>query len=98
MSTDEHGWEGAFSLRIPQKLMHQMVRRQYSLDSPSYPCPSVVSIELFRLRVDAAIHFEFSRRLQSPTNSQNANGFSSNQRTVLWVLWLTYGSLYFCRT
>jgi sugar phosphate permease len=23
--------------------------------------------------------------------------FSSQQRTVLWVLWLTYGSLYFCR-
>jgi sugar phosphate permease len=24
-------------------------------------------------------------------------GFSSGQRTVLWVLWLTYGSFYFCR-
>jgi sugar phosphate permease len=23
--------------------------------------------------------------------------FSSNQRVVLWVLWLTYGSFYFCR-
>jgi len=24
-------------------------------------------------------------------------GFTSSQRTVLWVLWLTYGSFYFCR-
>ena len=23
--------------------------------------------------------------------------FSSGQRTMLWVLWLTYGSFYFCR-
>lgn len=32
-------------------------------------------------------------------NSRAANDtrFSSQQRTVLWVLWLTYGSLYFCR-
>ncbi len=27
----------------------------------------------------------------------NETRFSSQQRTVLWVLWLTYGSLYFCR-
>jgi MFS transporter, OPA family, glycerol-3-phosphate transporter len=27
----------------------------------------------------------------------NDTRFSSQQRTVLWVLWLTYGSLYFCR-
>jgi MFS transporter, OPA family, glycerol-3-phosphate transporter len=27
----------------------------------------------------------------------DARAFSSPQRTVLWVLWLTYGSFYFCR-
>jgi sugar phosphate permease len=31
------------------------------------------------------------------TRSDSSESFSSNQRTVLWVLWLTYGSLYFCR-
>lgn len=33
--------------------------------------------------------------MNSPTNTDSR--FSSQQRTVLWVLWLTYGSLYFCR-
>lgn len=38
--------------------------------------------------------------MTNETNSRAANEtrFSSQQRTVLWVLWLTYGSLYFCRT
>ncbi|MEO5802320.1 MAG: MFS transporter [Verrucomicrobiota bacterium] len=30
-----------------------------------------------------------------PANKETR--FSTQQRTVLWVLWLTYGSLYFCR-
>ncbi|MDO8541702.1 MAG: MFS transporter [Opitutaceae bacterium] len=34
----------------------------------------------------------------NPTFSTHANDrFSSGQRTALWVLWLTYGSFYFCR-
>jgi MFS transporter, OPA family, glycerol-3-phosphate transporter len=35
--------------------------------------------------------------LNSTTHSKPADVFSSGQRTVLWVLWLTYGSFYFCR-
>ncbi|MEO5802981.1 MAG: hypothetical protein ABIR24_05590 [Verrucomicrobiota bacterium] len=29
--------------------------------------------------------------------ANNETRFSSQQRTVLWVLWLSYGSRYFCR-
>jgi len=35
--------------------------------------------------------------LNSTTQNGAAQTFSSNQRAVLWVLWLTYGSFYFCR-
>jgi sugar phosphate permease len=31
------------------------------------------------------------------TSSEAHTAFSSEQRLVLWVLWLTYGSFYFCR-
>jgi len=39
--------------------------------------------------------FGFPDGLHLP--SANETRFSSDQRTVLWVLWLTYGSFYFCR-
>lgn len=35
--------------------------------------------------------------MNSTTRDNTSNGFSLDQRAVLWVLWLTYGSLYFCR-
>jgi sugar phosphate permease len=38
------------------------------------------------------------RGLHAPARSiRTAAPFSSDQRVVLWVLWLTYGSFYFCR-
>jgi MFS transporter, OPA family, glycerol-3-phosphate transporter len=35
--------------------------------------------------------------LQSIAHNGIDSAFSSRQRVVLWVLWLTYGSFYFCR-
>jgi len=35
--------------------------------------------------------------LNSTGHNAIAIGFSTGQRVVLWVLWLTYGSFYFCR-
>jgi sugar phosphate permease len=35
--------------------------------------------------------------LNPTTATRSAEAFSSGQRLVLWVLWLTYGSFYFCR-
>jgi MFS transporter, OPA family, glycerol-3-phosphate transporter len=35
--------------------------------------------------------------VNSTSDSGPGTGFSSGQRAVLWVLWLTYGSFYFCR-
>ncbi|MBI5800599.1 MAG: hypothetical protein HZA92_07710, partial [Verrucomicrobia bacterium] len=35
--------------------------------------------------------------MNSTAQTTPASSFSSHQRTVLWVLWLTYGSFYFCR-
>jgi sugar phosphate permease len=35
--------------------------------------------------------------LSSNGHTNQTNGFSAGQSTVLWVLWLTYGSFYFCR-
>jgi MFS transporter, OPA family, glycerol-3-phosphate transporter len=35
--------------------------------------------------------------LNSATQSNARPFFSSHQRVVLWVLWITYGSFYFCR-
>jgi sugar phosphate permease len=35
--------------------------------------------------------------LNSTVQSDAGRIFSANQRVVLWVLWLTYGSFYFCR-
>ena len=35
--------------------------------------------------------------MNSTAHSDARQFFSSNQRVVLWVLWLTYGSFYFCR-
>lgn len=36
-------------------------------------------------------------RLPPPPSNSHENRFSFDQRTALWVLWLTYGSFYFCR-
>ncbi|HEY2573391.1 MAG TPA: MFS transporter [Verrucomicrobiaceae bacterium] len=35
--------------------------------------------------------------MNSTSHIEKRHDFSSNQRLVLWVLWLTYGSFYFCR-
>ncbi len=35
--------------------------------------------------------------MNSTSQTTPAGSFSSHQRVVLWVLWLTYGSFYFCR-
>jgi sugar phosphate permease len=35
--------------------------------------------------------------LSSNGQTNHRHGFSAGQSTVLWVLWLTYGSFYFCR-
>jgi sugar phosphate permease len=35
--------------------------------------------------------------LSSNGHTNHRHGFSAGQSTVLWVLWLTYGSFYFCR-
>ena len=35
--------------------------------------------------------------MNDPKSSSRAP-FTSNEGLVLWVLWLTYGSFYFCRT
>ena len=35
--------------------------------------------------------------MNSPSHSGANPAFSQHQRAVLWVLWLTYGSFYFCR-
>lgn len=35
--------------------------------------------------------------LNSNGHTNQSNGLSAGQGTVLWVLWLTYGSFYFCR-
>ncbi len=44
------------------------------------------------------MHLPFpSAHLNSTSQTTPAGSFSSHQRTVLWVLWLTYGSFYFCR-
>lgn len=37
------------------------------------------------------------RRLSAAPRQPPALAFTSGQRQVLWVLWLTYGSFYFCR-
>ncbi|MDZ4405693.1 MFS transporter [Prosthecobacter sp.] len=35
--------------------------------------------------------------MNTTSHSSDQRAFSSDQRMVLWVLWLTYGSFYFCR-
>jgi OPA family glycerol-3-phosphate transporter-like MFS transporter len=35
--------------------------------------------------------------LNESSATRSAGNFSSGQRLVLWVLWITYGSFYFCR-
>lgn len=35
--------------------------------------------------------------MNSTSQTTPAGSFSSHQQVVLWVLWLTYGSFYFCR-
>ena len=37
------------------------------------------------------------RGLHATPRSSTSREFSSGQRRALWVLWLTYGSFYFCR-
>src|SRR5688572_33070286 len=39
----------------------------------------------------------FCQALNATSHSGERRAFSTDQRTVLWVLWLTYGSFYFCR-
>src|SRR5215207_463340 len=39
----------------------------------------------------------FAPPLNPASATRPAEPFSSGQRLVLWVLWLTYGSFYFCR-
>jgi len=41
--------------------------------------------------------FAFLATLHAPNHRHEAPAFTPDQRTVLWVLWLTYGSFYFCR-
>jgi MFS transporter, OPA family, glycerol-3-phosphate transporter len=42
--------------------------------------------------------FSIPSDILNPSSENEEGRFSSKQRTVLWVLWLTYGSFYFCRT
>ena len=41
--------------------------------------------------------FAFLSALNSTNDKEANSAFNSSQRAVLWALWLTYGSFYFCR-
>lgn len=57
-----------------------------------------MSGQIFPANVDGARPLGFPiATLNSAPPSRTASGFNEKERLVIWVLWLTYGTFYFCR-
>ena len=69
-----------------------------SIASPS-PAVTVTIPLIFPAKVDAAtlLRFPIATLNPVPQSRSTTTGFTSKQGLVIWVLWLTYGSFYFCR-
>ena len=70
---------------------------QYTLSGVGAILDAGKIVRLTSARVFALVAALHSTSLNPAGESGAATGFSPNQRRVLWVLWLTYGSFYFCR-